>query len=96
MTVPEKKLKLNYPNWNLDTLFQGQAWSARELAEKLNLSVDTVRQKLVVLINYGSVIVVKEGRYNLYLLRKDRDRYLESLGTKERLRFLFAQRKQRR
>ena len=61
----------------LDELFDGQAWLAEELAERLEWSVERVRRKMIQLENYGLVKHVREGRYNWYFSTKDYLRYLE-------------------
>ncbi len=62
---------------NLDDLFEGKAWLALELAEKVGLSVDAIRQKMIVLENSGLITHVREGRFNVYFTVKDREAYLD-------------------
>ena len=70
---------------DLDALFEGKAWLALELAERLNLSVDAVRQKMIVLENAGLITHVREGRFNVYFTVKDREAYLDE-NPEERIR----------
>lgn len=70
---------------NLDDLFEGKAWLALELAEKVGLSVDAIRQKMIVLENAGLITHVREGRFNVYFTVKDREKYLNE-NPEERFR----------
>ena len=70
---------------DLDALFEGKAWLALELAEKVGLSVDAVRQKMIVLENAGLITHVREGRFNVYFTVKDREAYLDD-NPEERIR----------
>lgn len=70
---------------NLDELFEGKAWLAKELAEKVGISVDAIRQKMIVLENSGLITHVREGRFNVYFTVKDREKYLNE-HPEERIR----------
>ncbi len=70
---------------NLDDLFEGKAWLALELAEKVGMSVDAIRQKMIVLENAGLITHVREGRFNVYFTVKDREKYLNE-NPEERFR----------
>ena len=70
---------------DLDALFEGKAWLALELAEKVGLSVDIVRQKMIILENSGLITHVREGRFNVYFTVKDREKYLNE-NPEERIR----------
>lgn len=66
-------------------VFQGKAWLAEELAEKLNLSVEDVRRKMIILENAGKVRHVREGRFNWYYTTRDYEKYLDE-HPEERIR----------
>ncbi len=78
-------MKKTTPFDNLDDLFEGKAWLALELAEKVGMSVDAVRQKMIVLENAGLITHVREGRFNVYFTVKDREAYLDE-NPEERFR----------
>ncbi len=61
---------------DLDGLFEGKAWLASELSEKVNMTTDAVRRRLIVLENAGLVKHVKEGRFNWYFTSKSFRKYL--------------------
>ncbi len=61
---------------DLDSLFGGKAWLASELAEKVDMTTDAVRRRLIVLENAGLVKHVKEGRFNWYFTTKSFRKYL--------------------
>jgi len=70
------KSKEKDPFCDLEAIFEGQAWLAAELAEKLNLPVETVRRRMIILENVGRIMHVKEGRFNWYFTVKDFRKYL--------------------
>ena len=78
-------MEVENPFDDLDELFEGKAWLARELANKLDLSVDAIRQKMIVLENTGLVMHVREGRFNWYFATKDYEKYLDE-NPEERIR----------
>lgn len=62
---------------NLVDLLEDKAWLASEIAEKAQMSTDTVRRKLIMLENAGLIKHVKEGRFNWYFTTKSFQLYLE-------------------
>jgi DNA-binding transcriptional ArsR family regulator len=66
----------------LDALFDGQAWSVRELAASARVSPSTACEHLQRLRQAGLVVAAREGRYQLYRLKNDEVAdALELLGT---------------
>jgi len=70
---------------DLEDLFEGKAWLASELSEKVNMTTDAVRRRLIILENAGLVKHVKEGRFNWYFTSKSFREYLAE-NPKERIR----------
>ena len=57
-------------------MFDGQAWLASELAEELDITVEEVRRKMIILENIGLIQHVREGRFNWYFTTADYHKYL--------------------
>ena len=57
-------------------MFDGQAWLASELAEELDITVEDVRRKMIILENIGLIQHVREGRFNWYFTTSDYYKYL--------------------
>jgi len=73
-------------------VFQGQAWLAFELAEVLNLSIEEVRRRMIILENAGLILHVREGRFNRYFTTESYDKYLKE-HPNERIRRTLRGRK---
>ena len=65
--------------------FGNQAWLATELAEKLSMTVEDVRRRMIILENTGRVSHVREGRFNWYYTTKAYEEYLAK-HPEERIR----------
>jgi len=54
-----------------------QAWTAKEIARKLNMHVNTCRRYLRIGEASGRLVVFTRGRYKLYVAREAWEKYLE-------------------
>ena len=78
-------MHIKTPFDDLDELFEGKAWLAKELADKVGCTVDAIRQKMILLENSGLITHVREGRFNVYFTVKDREKYFDD-NPEERIR----------
>jgi len=67
--------------FNWDELFEGKAWFAHELAEKVGISPTAMRRYLRIYCAFGKLCRVKYGRFWIYYLRKDMEEFEKHHGT---------------
>ena len=54
-------------DWN--KLLEGEAWRAKEIAEKIGMQIMTCRRYIRMAVAAGRLIVLKTGRYKYYVTK---------------------------